>query len=140
MDGFVLEGPRAGDWRVASALVATAGFAMALAAMYGSALALLWPLPLILLAAESARRWYSSPRVRLAVADDGVSYSLGSGTAPIPWMSIRSVVKRPLAGRDCVLLVMNDGDELPLDPAPLGLPADDLLVLLENCHRAAVSH
>lgn len=137
MEGFVLEGPRAGDWRVASGLVAGAGFALALAAMYGSPMALVWPLPLVMLAGASLRRWYDSPRVRLAVTEAGVGYSLGRGTAPIPWSSIREFTKRPLGGRDMVLLVARDGDEMPLDPAPLGLSADDLHAMLESCRRAA---
>lgn len=139
VEGFTLRGPRVGDWRVASGLVALAGFSMAFAALYGSALALVWPIPLVLLAAHSLQRWYSSPRVELVVDGAGVRYSLGASSAPIVWSSIRLFEKRPLGGRDCVLVVLADGDEFPLDPGALGLVADDLLRMLDSCRRAAVS-
>lgn len=137
MEGFTLEGPRAGDWRVAIALVAVAGFSLALAAMYGSSLAMLGPLLLVLLAAESIRRWYRSPRVRLIVDEQGIRYSLGNDASPIRWETIRGIEKRPLGGRDCVILKATDGDEMPLDPGALGLTADELFAMLDGCRRAA---
>jgi len=138
MEGFTLEGPRAGDWRVASGLLAIAGFSLGLAAMYGSLTALIWPVPIVVLAAGSFRRWYDSPRVRLAVSDLGVSYSLRREDAPVPWSKIQSFSKQTLGPRVCVVLVLVDGEELPLDPAALGLKADELVMMLDGYRRAMI--
>jgi hypothetical protein len=139
VEGFTLEGPRRGDWRVPAGLLAAAGFGFALVALYGGGPPLLWPLPLVLLAAESLRRWHGSPRARLVVDANGVRYGFDGESVLTPWPSIHALEKRDVSGRPMVFLVEPGGDALPLDPEALGVGADELVALLDGCRRAAQS-
>ena len=139
MDGFRLEGSRAGDWRIPAALLSLAGFGLALAVLYGSFPAVVWTIPLVLLALESLRRWYASPCARLVVDAEGVRYGFDETNVVTPWFAIRGFEKRQVSEHVLVFLISESGETLPIDPQALGVGSDELLRLLNGCRRASAT-